>query len=163
MKDEAKAQAMREKGHLNFVMEAEKIINKLTTIGNEEYHITCLNIGNSHCVVFCDDIHNLDLKKIGPDFENDKIFPERINANFVQMLDDTSLLLRVWERGNGETQSCGTCACAAAVAAVENGHCKKDTGITVKMQGGDLVVRYDGQRVYMTGSATKCFDGTIEI
>ena len=141
----------------------EKIINKLTTIGGEEYHVTCLNIGNSHVAVFCDDVHTLDLQKIGPDFEADRIFPDRINANFIQVLDESSIMLRVWERGNGETQSCGTCACAAAVAAVENGHCEKNTDITVKMQGGDLVVRYDGERVYMTGSATKCFDGVIEI
>ena len=141
----------------------DKILNKLTSIGGEEYHITCLNIGNSHCVVFCDDVHNLDVSKIGYDFENDPIFPEKINAEFVQVLDETSLMLRQWEQGNGETQSCGTCACAAAIAAVENGFCKKDSDITVKMDGGDLIIRYDGKRVYMTGQATKCFDGTIEI
>jgi carbamoyl-phosphate synthase large subunit len=144
-------------------LDSDKILNKLISIGGEEYHITCLNIGNSHSVVFCDDVHNLDVQKIGYDFENDPIFPEKVNAEFVQVLDDTSLMLRQWEQGNGETQSCGTCACAAAIAAVENGFCKKDSDITVKMDGGDLIVRYDGKRVYMTGQATKCFDGMIEM
>jgi len=145
------------------LIDEKKIVDRLTTIGEDEYNITCLNIGNSHCVVFFDDVHTLDLQKIGPEFENDPIFPERVNAVFVQIIDETSLLVRCWERDNGETQSCGTCACAAAISAVENGYCMKDTDITVKMQGGDLVVRYVGDRVFMTGQATKCFDGTIEI
>jgi len=144
-------------------LEGQKIVNKPTAIGDSAYSITCLNIGNSHCVVFSDDIHNMDVARIGAQFESDPLFPERINAEFVQVLDETSLMLRQWELGNGETQSCGTCACAAAVAAVENGYCKKDTDITVKMKGGDLVIRYDGQSVFMTGSATKSFDGTIVI
>jgi len=144
-------------------LDGGKIVNKLTKIGGQEYNVTCLAIGNSHVVVFSNDVHTLNLAEIGPAFENDPVFPERVNANFVQVLDETSLLLRLWERGNGETQSCGTCACAAAIAAVENGYCKLGTDITVKMQGGDLVVRYDGKHVFMTGSATMCFSGTIEI
>ncbi|MCL2226681.1 MAG: carbamoyl-phosphate synthase large subunit [Oscillospiraceae bacterium] len=144
-------------------LDDEKLINKPASIGGQMYDITCLNIGNSHCVVFTDDVNSLDLHDVGPRFENDPMFPERVNAEFVQVLDENLLLVRVWECGNGETQSCGTCACAAAIAAVENGHCKKDTDITVKMQGGDLLIHYTGERVFMTGVATKCFDGTIEI
>ena len=144
-------------------IEGDKIINKPAVVGGKKYNVTCLSIGNSHCVVFSDDVHTLDLQDIGPKFESDPIFPERVNAEFVQVLDETSLMVRVWELGNGETQSCGTCACAAAIAAVENGHCKKDTDITVKMQGGDVVIHYTGERVFMTGTATKCFDGVIEI
>jgi len=82
---------------------------------------------------------------------------------FVLVLDETSLLVRVWERGSGETQACGTGACAAAIAAVENGYCQKDTDITVKLLGGDLTINYTGDHVLMKGSATKCFDGIIEI
>ena len=100
---------------------------------------------------------------IGPRFENDPLFPERVNTEFVHVLDETTLFVRVWERGNGETQACGTGACAAAIAAVENGYCKKDADITVKLIGGDLIIRYTGEGVFMSGTAIKCFDGTIEI
>jgi len=144
-------------------LKEDKIIGKSIDIDGDAYDVTCLNIGNPHCVVFCDDVHALDVGEVGPKFENASIFPDRVNAEFVQVLDETSLFVRVWELGNGETQSCGTCACASAIAAVENGFCKKDTDIAVKMLGGDLVVRYTGERVFMTGSATKCFDGVIEI
>ncbi|MCL2366100.1 MAG: carbamoyl-phosphate synthase large subunit [Oscillospiraceae bacterium] len=144
-------------------LDGDKIIGKSVQIDDASYNISCLNIGNSHSVIFCDDVHMLDLAEIGPKIENDALFPERVNVEFVQVLGENSLLMRQWELGNGETQSCGTCACAAAVAAVENGFCKKDTDITVKMPGGDLVIRYNGEHVFMTGTATKCFDGVIEI
>ncbi|MCL2391164.1 MAG: carbamoyl-phosphate synthase large subunit [Oscillospiraceae bacterium] len=144
-------------------LKGDKILNKPIKIGNKKHNVTLLNIGNSHCVVFSDDVHTLDLDKIGPAFENDAIFPDRVNVEFVQVINETSLMLRQWELGNGETQSCGTCACAAAIAAVENGFCQKNTDILVKMGGGDLVIRYDGERVFMTGEATKCFDGVIEM
>jgi carbamoyl-phosphate synthase large subunit len=141
----------------------ERIIGRPVTIADGTYSITCLSMGNPHCVVFLSNIHNLDLPKIGPLFERDPIFPERVNTEFVQVMNETTISMRVWERGNGETQASGTGACAAAVAAVENGYCKKDTDITVKLLGGDLKIRYTDDGVFMTGSATKCFDGTVEI
>lgn len=142
---------------------AERMINVPVTVGGEEYHVTCLSIGNPHCVVFLPNVHSLDLQKLGPQFEYSDLFPARVNTEFALVLDERTIAVRVWERGNGETQACGTGACAAAIAAVENGLCKKDTDITVKLTGGDLKIRYTDEGVFMTGSATKCFDGTIEV
>ncbi|MCL2079433.1 MAG: carbamoyl-phosphate synthase large subunit [Oscillospiraceae bacterium] len=144
-------------------LDTEKIIGKNVHIAGGEHEITCLSLGNPYCVVFCDDVHTLDLEEIGPKFENAPIFPERVNTMFTLVLDENTLLVRVWERGSGETLSCGTGACAAAIAACENGHCKRDTDITVKLPGGDLIIRYDGSRVFMTGSATKTYAGTVEV
>lgn len=141
----------------------ERVVNTPVTIGDAEYRITSLSMGNPHCVVIMPNIHSLDLNKIGPLFEHHPLFPERVNTEFVLVMNETTLSMRVWERGNGETQASGTGACAAAVAAVENGYCKKDTEITVKLLGGDLKIRYSDDGVFMTGSATKCFDGTVEI
>jgi len=144
-------------------LKGKKVIGRPVSIADEEYAITCLSLSNPYCIVFSDDIPDLDLGDIGPKFEHAPIFPERANTMFVLVLDETTLMARVWERGSGETQACGTGACAAAVAAVENGYCRKDADITVKLLGGDLIINYTGDRVLMTGSATKCFDGTIEI
>ena len=141
----------------------DRVINRPVAIAGETYNITCLSLGNPHCVVFLANIHSLDLSRIGPLFEHDPMFPERVNTEFVQVMNETTISMRVWERGNGETQASGTGACAAAVAAVENGYCKKDTDITVKLLGGDLKIRYTDNGVFMTGGATKCFDGTVEI
>ncbi|UOO37014.1 carbamoyl-phosphate synthase large subunit [Oscillospiraceae bacterium CM] len=141
----------------------ERIVSHPAVIGGKRYSITCLSMGNPHCVVFLPDIHSLDLPKIGPLFEHHDFFPERVNTEFVLVMNETTLSMRVWERGNGETQASGTGACAAAVAAVENGFCQKDTDITVKLLGGDLKVRYTDAGVFLTGSAQKCFDGTVEI
>jgi len=144
-------------------LDGDKVVARSVSVAGGEYSITCLSLGNPYCVVFCDDVHTLDLGVLGPAFEYDPLFPERVNTMFVMVLNDSTLLARVWERGNGETQSCGTGACAAAVAAVENGFCTKDVDIAVKMPGGDLTIRCSSDGVLMTGSATKCFDGTIEI
>ncbi len=141
----------------------DSVINKPLRIAGDEYRITCLSVGNPHCVVFLPNIHSLDLEKIGPLFEHDPIFPERVNTEFVLVMNENTLSMRIWERGNGETQASGTGACAAAVAAVVNGYCKKDTDITVKLVGGDLKIRYTDDGIFMTGSATKCFDGIVEI
>ena len=120
-------------------------------------------MGNPHCVVFNDNIESLDLENIGPKFENDPLFPERVNTEFVKVINENTIKIRVWERGNGETWACGTGACAAAVAAVENGYCKKDTDITVRVKGGSLIVRYTDDAVYMTGNAEKIYEGEIVI
>lgn len=141
----------------------KSVINTPVAIGGIEYNITCLSVGNPHCVVFMPNIHDLDLAQIGPIFENNSMFPERVNTEFVLVMNDNTLSMRVWERGNGETQASGTGACAAAVAAVENGYCDKNVDITVKLLGGDLKIRYTDEGIFMTGSATKCFDGVVEI
>lgn len=128
-------------------------------IAGEEHTITCVSMGNPHCIVFGGDPYELDLPKIGPLFENDPLFPERVNTEFIEVLDDHTLNMRVWERGSGETWACGTGACAAAVAAVLNGFCKKDENISVRLRGGELTIRYTDEAVFMTGKATEVFHG----
>jgi carbamoyl-phosphate synthase large subunit len=141
----------------------DRVVDTPAVIGGVPYRITCLSVGNPHCVVFLPNIHGLDLQKIGPQFEHDPMFPERVNTEFVLVMNENTIAMRVWERGNGETQASGTGACAAAVAAVENGYCRKDADITVKLLGGDLKVRYTDEGIFMTGGAVKCFDGVVEV
>jgi carbamoyl-phosphate synthase large subunit len=106
----------------------------------------------------------VDVPAIGQRLEHcAERFPERVNVEFAHVVDDRTLKLRVWERGSGETLACGTGACAAVVAAVENGHCPKGENIRVQLPGGDLYVRYTDQTVYLSGDAGKVFDGTLEI
>ena len=142
---------------------ADRIVNAPYTVDGVEYHVTCVSMGNPHCVVFKNDVETMDIEKIGPAFETSELFPERVNTEFIRVLDDHTLKMRVWERGSGETWACGTGACAAAVAAVDNGYCKKDTDITVKLIGGDLVIRYTDDTVYMTGNAVTVYEGVVEI
>jgi len=141
----------------------ENVIARPVIIGGTEYAITCVSMGNPHAVVFCDNIDGLDISVIGPLFENDPLFPDRINVEFIELADKTRLKMRVWERGSGETRACGTGACAAAAAAVLNGYCDKNADITVQLPGGDLTVRYTDDTVYMTGECKKVFDGTVEL
>ncbi|MDR2596197.1 MAG: carbamoyl-phosphate synthase large subunit [Treponema sp.] len=141
----------------------ENVIKRKVTIGGIEYEITCVSMGNPHAVVFCEKIDSLNLSKIGPLFENDSLFPDRVNVEFVKVMDKNHLKIRLWERGSGETQASGTAACASAVAAVLNGYCDKDTEIKVRLPGGDLFIRYTDDTVYMTGDCIKIFDGTVEI
>ncbi|MEE0265875.1 MAG: diaminopimelate epimerase, partial [Acutalibacteraceae bacterium] len=140
---------------------SDKVVNQPVAIDGEEYNITCVSMGNPHCVVFVKDIERLDIEKIGPKFENNELFPERVNVEFARVINDRTIKMRVWERGTGETWSCGTGACAVAVAAVENGFCKKGEDITVQLTGGELVVNYTDDTVYMTGEAEKIFNGTV--
>ncbi|MBE7039722.1 MAG: carbamoyl-phosphate synthase large subunit [Ruminococcaceae bacterium] len=143
-------------------LDGDSVINKSVKIGGEEYNITCVSMGNPHCVVFKDRIATLDIEKIGPKFETAEIFPERVNTEFVKVVDESTLIMRVWERGNGETLACGTGACAAVVAAVENGYCNKDEDITVRLAGGKVIVRYTDEAVYLTGNANLIYEGVIE-
>lgn len=134
------------------------------TVDGTEYAVTCVSMGNPHCIVFVDqDVNTLDLSKIGPSFENHEMFPERINTEFIRVIDDHTLQMRVWERGSGETLACGTGACAAAVASVLNGYCPKGEDITIHLIGGDLKIRYTDEAVYLTGPATTVFEGSIEL
>ena len=139
----------------------ERLISEPVQIADREWTITCLSVGNPHCVVFCDNIDTLNLEEIGPQFEHNPIFPERVNTEFVRPVSRTALRMRVWERGSGETLACGTGACAAVVAAVENGLCDAGTDIRVTLPGGDLTVRYEEGRVFLTGGATEVFSGTF--
>lgn len=129
----------------------------------EEYKGTFVCMGNPHLIIFVNDIKNINLPAIGPKLENHPLFPERINVEFVEVLPDGSLRMRVWERGSGITMACGTGACATAVAAVLN-H-KAGRKALVRMDGGDLHIHWDEKdgHVYMTGPAVKVFDGEIEI
>ena len=133
-------------------------------IDERVYHITCVSMGNPHCVIFLnEDIETLDLERLGPKFEHNALFPERVNTEFVNTLPDGSLKMRVWERGSGETWACGTGACAVGVAAVLTGRAEKNQDITVHLRGGDLTVRYTEATVFMTGAATTVFKGEIEL
>ena len=140
----------------------DQVINEKAKIGDNEYEITCVSVGNPHCVVFDDYIGRLDLKKVGPVFEHAPIFPDRVNTEFVRFVNKRTLKVRVWERGIGETMACGTGACASVVAAVLKGYCKQDRDIRVKLKGGDLIVNYatDGT-VYLTGNADLIYEGRL--
>ena len=145
-------------------LSGDKVVDRRVTIGMQDYRITCVSMGNPHCVVFVDsDIDHIDLEEIGPMFENDPLFPERVNTEFVTVLNENTIKMRVWERGSGETWACGTGACAVAVAACENGYCKKGDDIKIKLKGGDLIINYTDETVYMTGNAETVYEGEIEV
>ncbi len=141
----------------------ERVINKTVIIGENEQKITCVSMGNPHCVVFRDSLENLAIEEEGQQFEFSPLFPERVNTEFIRVLGTNELQMRVWERGSGETLACGTGACAAAVAAVENGFCSKNEDICVHLRGGDLTIRYTEDAVFMTGKAQTVFYGEIEL
>lgn len=148
--------------HIPVLLDGESVINRPVTINGEEVHISCCSVGNAHCVVFVDNVDKVDVAKIGPQFETAPIFPERINTEFVRVVNSNTLKMRVWERGNGETFACGTGACAAVICAVENGYCKKGENITVKVRGGDLIVNYTDEKVTLTGDCSLVYTGEIE-
>ncbi len=140
----------------------DKIVNETITVDNKEYDITCVSMGNPHCIVYMDNIDDLKIDKIGPKFENHELFPERINTEFLEVIDKNTIKMRVWERGSGETYACGTGACAATVASVLNNYCNIDEEVTVKLLGGDLKIKYlSNGLVYMTGPAEFVFEGRI--
>ena len=145
------------------LLEGNKIVSRTVEFDGTGYNITCVSMGNPHCVVFCDYPDLMAIEKIGPVIETAAIFPDRVNVEFVQVLDRHTLKMRVWERGSGETLACGTGACAAVVAATENGFCTKGEDITVRLRGGDLLVRYTDETVWMTGDAKKNFEGVVEL
>ena len=133
------------------------------SVGGEEYSVTCVSMGNPHCVVFVPDTNSFPVSEIGPLFENDPHFPERVNTEFVQVLNRSEVSMRVWERGSGETLACGTGACATAVACALNGKTGRD--VLVHLLGGNLKIRWDeaSGTVFMKGTAEFSFDGTVEI
>ena len=141
----------------------EKVINEPIVIDGKEYGITCVSMGNPHAITFVDDTDSLKIEKIGPRFEKNEIFPDRVNTEFIQIIDRKTIKMRVWERGSGETLACGTGACASVVACVLNN--LTDNKVTVKLLGGDLEIEYntDENTVYMTGPARIAFTGNIDI
>lgn len=145
------------------VFPKDQLINEPVEIGGRTYNITCVSMGNPHAVVFVDDVDNLALETIGPLFENHPMFPERVNTEFVLVLDRKHIKMRVWERGSGETLACGTGACASVIACILNG--LTDHEVTVTLRGGDLLIRYDeaANKVYMTGPAVTVFEGEIDL
>lgn len=159
--DMGKAELSPEK--IPAIADCDTIIDTAITVDGNSYNITAVSMGNPHAVTFCDEIESLNLEKISPHFEHHEMFPQGVNTEFIRVIDESTLQMRVWERGSGETFACGTGACAAAVAAVLNGYCKHDTEITVHLVGGDLFITYknDGT-VFMRGPATKVFDGVYE-
>ena len=141
----------------------EKMINKPVKVDGKTFNITCVSMGNPHAVTFINDTDNLEIEKIGPKFENNEIFPDKVNTEFIQIIDKNTVKMRVWERGSGETFACGTGACASVVASVLNG--LTENKVTVKLLGGDLEIAYnqDENTVYMTGPARVVFTGEYDI
>ncbi|MBP5265886.1 MAG: diaminopimelate epimerase [Lachnospiraceae bacterium] len=142
----------------------ESMIDEPMEIDGNIYQVTCVSMGNPHCVIFMDqDVRQLDLVELGPKFENHVIFPKRTNTEFCNLLDKQHIRMRVWERGSGETLACGTGACATAVAAVLNGY--TDNTVELQLRGGNLLIEYDraADEVYMTGPATTVFEGEIDL
>ncbi|CDC73061.1 MULTISPECIES: carbamoyl-phosphate synthase large subunit [environmental samples] len=140
----------------------KEIVDYPVTIGGKEYAITCVDMGNPHCVVFCPRVDGVDVEHVGPLFEHAAYFPDRINTEFIRVVNKNTIKMRVWERGSGETLACGSGACAAVVAAVANGHCAKGSDVTVKVRGGDLVVNYTDEKVTLTGDAKLVYRGQAE-
>ncbi|MDO5344391.1 MAG: diaminopimelate epimerase [Lachnospiraceae bacterium] len=145
------------------VWETEQILNAPITVADTPYRMTCVSMGNPHCVVPVEDVDGLKIEAVGPLFEHHKIFPDRVNTEFVRVLDRNTVQMRVWERGAGETWACGTGACATAVACILNGWTEDE--VLVKLRGGDLKIFWERQknRVYMTGPAEVVFEGEISL
>ncbi len=140
--------------------EGDRAVDEPIMVDGKEYRMTCVSMGNPHAAIFVDcDVRELPLEEIGPKFENHERFPNRVNTEFVRVLDRHTAEMRVWERGSGETLACGTGACAVAVACVLNGLTEDE--VTVKLLGGDLQIKWDRENdiVYMTGPAEVVFDG----
>ena len=145
------------------VSDKDKVVDEPIVIDDKEYRITCVSMGNPHAITFIENTDDLEIETIGPKFENNPIFPDRVNTEFIQVLDRNTVKMRVWERGSGETFACGTGACATVVACVLNG--LTDEKVTVKLLGGDLFIEYNREEntVYMTGPAKVSFTGKIEV
>lgn len=145
------------------IFEGNTCIDKHISSEFSSYNITCVSMGNPHAIIYVESVKDIDIEKEGPPMENHKLFPNRINTEFVEVLADGTLRMRVWERGSGETLACGTGACAVLVASVLNG--KSPRKNTVRLLGGDLVVEWNenDNHVYMTGPAVTVFEGEINI
>ena len=149
--------------NIPIVADGNRVIDEPINVNGTEYRMTGVSMGNPHAVVYVEDVKGLDLETIGPAFENHERFPNRVNTEFVKVLDRNTVEMRVWERGSGETMACGTGACAVAVACILNGF--TEDKVTVKLLGGDLQIEWDKEadKIYMTGPAEVSFDGEINL
>ena len=155
--------------YLNEDADKDSFISKPLTVDGHDYKVTCVSMGNPHAVVFTDetdnipDLDKMDIGSIGPLFENNKIFPNRTNTEFVEVTDRGHIKMRVWERGTGETLACGTGCCACAVACILNG--RTDDKVRVDVLGGTIYIEWDRDEnlVYMTGPAVTVFEGEVDI
>lgn len=138
-------------------------VDALAEINGGAVWITALSMGNPHCVLYVSDVNTADVQYMGSAVCHSKWFPQGVNTEFVQVVDESHLKMRVWERGSGETQSCGTGACAAVAACVKSGRCRKDTDVQVSLAGGVLTVRDTGTTMLMTGDAVEVFTGIAEV
>jgi diaminopimelate epimerase len=144
------------------IFDETKVVNKTIVFNSElQYNITAVSMGNPHAVIYEKEIDTLDLPKIGPLIENASVFPRRTNTEFIEVVSEDLIKMRVWERGSGETMACGTGACAAVVAGVLNGKNKRKT--KVQLLGGELTIEWRevDNHVYLTGGATTVFEGEI--
>lgn len=142
----------------------EAIVAEPLEIKGRSYDITCVSMGNPHCITFIgEDVRDFPLEEVGPVFEKHELFPERVNTEFINVIDKDHLRMRVWERGSGETLACGTGACAVAVASYLNGFTGRS--VDIELLGGQLEVVYDEKtnHVFMTGPATEVFSGEIDL
>ena len=145
-------------------LDVEQVINYPLVVNGQEYMITCVSMGNPHCVIFTEGIDYLDLESIGPLFENNPIFPERTNTEFIEIIDDKTMKMRVWERGSGETLACGTGASTSVVAAIYNNIFTRNQEIKVILKGGELYITLtQDNHVFMRGSATEVFTGEYKL
>ncbi len=149
--------------NIPIVADGDRVIDEPINVNGTEYRMTGVSMGNPHAVVYVEDVKGLDIETIGPAFENHERFPNRVNTEFVKVLDRNTVEMRVWERGSGETMACGTGACAVAVACILNGF--TEDKVTVKLLGGDLQIEWDKEadKIYMTGPAEVSFDGEINL
>ncbi len=144
------------------VSSLNQVVSEPIIVKDQEYKMTCVSMGNPHAVIFLDP-DELDIEKIGPDFEHHHLFPKRTNTEFVKVLDRRNVKMRVWERGTGETLACGTGCCATALSCILNGFTEDE--LTVHVLGGAVRISYnrENNHIYMTGPATEVFTGTIEM
>ena len=142
------------------IFDQEKMINEKVMIGDQEYALTAVSMGNPHVITYVDSL-DFDIEKIGKQFEKHAMFPESVNTEFVEVINDHYLKMRVWERGSGETMACGTGACAVMYASYLNGYCKEKA--TVELLGGKLEIELQKGHIFMTGPATTVFEGKIRI
>lgn len=144
------------------ICDRETAVNEPIVVAGKEYHMTCVSMGNPHAVVLLDDVEQLEIEKIGPYFEKHARFPNRINTEFVRIIDRCHVQMRVWERGTGETLACGTGCCATVAACIVNG--LTNNKVAVKVLGGEILIEWDRREncIYMTGPAETVFDGEID-
>ena len=150
--------------NIPIIWKSDTCINQPLEIDGKEFVITAVSVGNPHCVVFCENVDEMPLETLGRKFEHHKIFPERVNTEFIQIVDNQTIKMRVWENGSGETMACGTGACASVAAAVKNGLLPIDTEICVQLRGGEIFITCKPDyQIFMRGNAVEVFRGDYSI